>query len=116
MVFNLFFLIIVNWTHPLSCTAELKCVPLELRWKNKRIRMLYAIHADTVLMDRTKIVSYDTSRISPNKHSRTLQQFSCSKERFLNLFFACTIREWNLSPEEAVNASDTKAFLGYLKG
>lgn len=54
--------------HKLDSPTELypraKLAPLELRQKNERLKMWYAILGDIVLMDGRKIVLHNTSRIS----------------------------------------------------
>ncbi|CAN7994519.1 unnamed protein product [Ixodes pacificus] len=65
----------------------------------------------TLQIDKhTRFIKPHLSRITRNKHTRTIEEHRFNKECFKNSYFPRTIREWNKLPENVVKSKTVLDF------
>lgn len=72
---------------PTTLYAKADLALLETRSRNKILKMLYLILRDSSSIEKSKFLTYSDSRITQNKHNKTLNEYSCYKDAPKYSFF-----------------------------
>ena len=92
---------------------ELQWNTLEERWKKDRLIMFYKIHNDQTGIDTGKYLKL-LSRVSWHVNNQAYEVPFAFTDYYKFSYFPRTINEWNVMPDETVNASSLTAFTNYL--
>ena len=92
---------------------ELQWNTLEERRKKDRLVMFYKIHNDQTGIDTRKYLK-PLGRVSRHVNNQAYEVPFAFTDYYKFSYFPRTINEWNVLPNETVNASSLTAFTNYL--
>ena len=92
---------------------ELQWNTLEERRKKDRLIMFYKIHNDQTGIDTGKYLK-PLSRVGRHVNNQAYEVPFAFTDYYKFSYFPRTINEWNVMPDETVNASSLTAFTNYL--